>query len=316
MTTVPVSPPQEPQGANTTVRLPNRVVVGVDFSEVSLATAQWVARHLGLYATLTLVHVVNDPLLPNVSQRRSRQQNAEGLFRTRLRSLRGALRGLADVVGGQNTEIQLRVGDPALQLASYADIVDADLVVVGGNSNFHAAPRHETATTDRLLRHLTQAALVVRNRPVPPKSVLAVFTPDVAAPVLDFAHLVAIPSKAHVTTLRLSGGRGSRSLKAADSSVLHMAARGGTKDSMLPNEQVRMILDVARAQRAEVIAIGSSAAARGVDDDIARVLARTAACSVLVVPQSARTRRDSSVPMTRWIAQSVAVPNEPDAAPA
>jgi nucleotide-binding universal stress UspA family protein len=285
---------QDSTGRDTAVRPLARIVVGIDFSEMSLATAQWVARHLGRDATLTLVHVITDPLLPTVSQWRSRQRDVDGLFRTRTESLRGALRGLAKVVGGANTGIEVRLGDSALQLAAYADVVDADLVVVGGTSRFHAAPRHETATTDRLLRHLTQPALLARNTSVPVTSVLAVLASDEAAPVLNCAQSVSVPSGARVTPLRLSHGR----------------------HGMAANEQALMILNVARAQRAEVIAIGSSAAARGDDEDIARVLARTATCSVLVVPHSARVGRSGGAPMTRTVAWSVGAPNDRSAASA
>lgn len=288
------SPLRDSTGRDTAVRPLDRIVVGVDFSEMSLATAQWVARHLGRDAALTLVHVITDPLLPTVSQWRSRQRDVDGLFRTRTESLRGALRGLAKVVGGSNTGIEVRLGDSALQLAAYADLVDADLVVVGGTSRFHAAPRHETATTDRLLRHLTQPALVARSTPVPLTSVLAVLASDDGAAVLNFAQSVAVPSGARVTTLRLSHGR----------------------HGMTANEQARMILDVARGQRAEVIAIGSAKAARDDDEDIARVLARTAACSVLVVPHSPRVGRSGGAPVTRAGAQSVDAPNDRSAASA
>ena len=306
-----VSPQQRQTSADAMVRALDRIVVGIDFSEMSLATAQWVGRHLGRDAALTLVHVITDPLLPTVSQWRSRQRDVEELVRARTESVRGALRGLAEVMGGANTRIEVRVGDPALQLATYADIVDADLVVVGGNSRFHAVPRHETATTDRLLRHLAQAALVTRNAPTPPKTVLAVLASDVAAPVLDFAHVVAAPSGARVVTLRMSAGRSDASRPAVDRVAPQVTSRSGTRGTVAPSEQARMILDVAREQRAEVIVIGSSAAATGIDDDIARVLARTAACSILVVPHSARMRRDAGVPMAHPVEQSIAMPNEP-----
>lgn len=284
-----MSPQQDLTWSHPPVRPLDRIIVGIDFSEMSLGTARWVGRHLGDDAILTLVHVIADPLLPNVLQWRSRhRRHGEGPFRARMESLRGALRGLAEVIGPAKTGIEVRVGDPALQLAEYADIVDADLVVVGGSSRFQAAPRDESATTDRLLRHLSRAALITRNAVAPPTTVLAVLGADVAPPVLDYAHWVGVSNGARVVPLRLSDGSASGS-----------------------REQVRMILDVTREQRAEVIVIGSSAAATGVDDDLARVIARTAACSVLVVPHTARRRRGADAPATYTLAQSVGAPNEP-----
>ena len=151
---------------DVTARPLDRIVVGVDFSEVSLAAAQWVGRHLARDAALTLVHVVEPPPLPNVSRLHSaRMPDLESRLQGRIESLRGALHGLSTVVGGTGTRVEVRVGDPALQLAAYADMVAADLVVVGGNAVSRTAPRHETATTHRLLRRLARPGLVARNVP-------------------------------------------------------------------------------------------------------------------------------------------------------
>jgi len=71
-----------------------RIIIGVDFTEMSLAAAQWVGRHLARDASVTLVHVIADPLLPNALRLRSgRVEDAGGPFRSRVESLRGALRG-------------------------------------------------------------------------------------------------------------------------------------------------------------------------------------------------------------------------------
>jgi len=52
---------------------------------------------------------------------------------------------MAAVIGGANNGIEVRVGDPALQLAACAELVDADLVVVGGTAGFHAALADDVA---------------------------------------------------------------------------------------------------------------------------------------------------------------------------
>ena len=170
------------------------IVVGVDFSEVSLAAAQWVGRHLARDAALTLVHVIEPPPSPNVLRLRSaRMPDAESRLRARIESLRGALHGLSGVLGGTDTRVEVRVGDPAVQLPAYADLVEADLVVVGGNAVSRAAPRHETATTDRLLRYLSRPGLVARNIQAAPTTVLAALEGDAAASVLTVARMVAAP---------------------------------------------------------------------------------------------------------------------------
>ena len=253
-----------------------RVVVGVDFSEVSLAAAQWVGRHLARDAALTLVHVIPPPPVPNVRRFWPRVADGEAGLRARVQSMRGALRGLAGVVGGTRAGVEVRVGDPAVQLPAYADLVDADLLVLGGNSVFHATTRRETATTDRLLRRLPRPALVARNAPSGLRTVLVALDDGVAGSVFGVARMVAAPSGARVVTLRLPGGG---SVEEADAAAI--------------DERGRKIIDVARELRADVIVVGSDTSASDVDDDVARLLARTAECSVLVVPHPA-------VPRPRW----------------
>ena len=144
-----------------TARPLDRIVVGVDFSEVSLAAAQWVGRHLARDAALTLVHVIEPPPKPNVSRLRSAPMpDPESRLRARIESLRGALHGLSGVVGGTDTRIEVRVGDPVVQLAAYADLVEADLVVVGGNVVSRAAVL-------RLSPWLFRAHLTLQSRDVP-----------------------------------------------------------------------------------------------------------------------------------------------------
>ena len=281
----------------------DRIVVGIDFSEVSLGAAQWVGRHLARNATLTLVHVIPPPPVPNALRLRPDQvANLESRLRVRMQSMRGALHGLAGVIGGTSAGVEVRVGDPAVQLSAYANMVDADLLVVGGNSEFHVAPRHETATTDRLLRRLARPGLVARNVQSAPKTVLVALTHDAAASVLDVARMVAAPSGARVVPLRL-------------------AERGAGKDASVSvtfrdaaaNEQVRMIVDVARELRADVIVIGSHASATSDDDDIARLLARTANCSVLVVPHPTVPRpRRLHLDAPGHVRRPMAVGSQPD----
>ena len=268
----------------------DRIVVGVDFSEVSLAAAQWVGRHLARDSTLTLIHVIEPPPLPNVLQRRSAgMPDCQRRLQARIVSLRGALQGLSRVVGGTGTGVEVRVGDPALQLAAYAEMADADLVVVGGNAVSRAGPRHETATTDRLLRRLACPVLVSRNAEALPTTVLAALADDVAGPVLTVAQMVAAPCAARVVTLSLTD----RTSDGAFASVEHPLGLTSTlietRDAAPKLEQVRMmIVDVARKLRADVVVIGSCVPATDADDDTAHMLVRTANCSVLVVPPSAK----------------------------
>jgi len=218
--------------------------------------------------------------------------------------MRGALHGLAGVVGGTTTGVEVRVGDPAVQLPAYANMVDADLLVVGANSVFHAAPRRETATTDRLLRRLARPGLVARNVQSAPKTVLVALADDAAASVLDVARMVAAPSGARLVALRLAD-RG----PAGDTTVSVKP-----RDAVANDEQVRMIVDVTRELRADVIVIGSYTSATNVDDDVAHLLAGTADCSVLVVPYRTvrRPRRRLHLDVLGHVQRSLAAGSQPD----
>jgi nucleotide-binding universal stress UspA family protein len=188
------------------------------------------------------------------------------------------------VVGGTDTRIEIRVGDPAVQLAAYADLVEADLVVVGGNAVSRAAPRHETATTVRLLRHLSRPGLVARNTQAPPKTVLAALDGAGAAAVLTVARMVAAPCAARVATLRLPDTKPVGFPERREHLLRETSILVRTPNAAVERERVRMIIDAARKLRADVIVVGSHASAIEDDDDAAHILARTANCSVLVVP--------------------------------
>jgi len=277
---------------DVTARPLDRIVVGVDFSEVSLAAAHCVGRHLARDAALTLVHVVEPPPLPNVSRLRSaRIPDLESRLQGRIESLRGALHGLSGVVGGTGTRVEVRVGDPALQLAAYADMVAADLVVVGGNAVSRAAPRHETATTHRLLRRLAHPGLVARNVRAAPTTVLAALAGDVAGPVLTVAQMVAASCTARVQSLRLADRTSVGSLARVEYPTRQTSIPVERRDAVAKREQVRMVIDVARKLSADVIVIGSCVPASTDDDGVAHMLARTANCSVVVVPHSAEVVR-------------------------
>ncbi len=299
-----LSPQHDVNTQDVPARPFDRIVVGVEFTEVSLAAAQWVGRHLARGATLTLVHVVPPPL-PNVLRIGSvRMPDHDGRLRARIQSMYGALHGLARVIGGTTTGVEVRVGDPAVQLPAYADMIDADLLVVAGNSLFHVAPRQETATTDRLLRQLARPGLVARNVQSAPKTVLVALADDGAASVLDVARMVAAPSGARVVALRLAD-RG----PAREASVW-----AKPRDAVANDEQVRMIVDVTRELRADVIVIGSHTSATDGDDDVAHLLARTADCSVLVVPHPtvARARRRLHLDVPGHVRRPLAGGSQPD----
>ena len=270
----------------------DRIVVGVDFTESSLAVAQWVGRHLAPAAELLLVHVTPMALMPNGARAGSnRLAIVDGRSSDRVRSLRGALRGLASLIVGTRTAVDVRVGDPATQLAAYANMVDADLVVVAGSTTYHVAPHDEAATTHQLLRCVGRPVLVARNVHATPTTVLAVVADDRdASPVLAAAGMVATACAGRVARLRVttqaateSTGRLEHRLRATDDSPATF------NPAAAEAERVQVILDAARELRAEIVAVGTrTPPGETMNDDgnvAAHMLVRTTSCSVLVVPE-------------------------------
>jgi nucleotide-binding universal stress UspA family protein len=119
-----------------------RLVVGVDFSDVSLSAARWVSAHFAPEAEIVLVHAA-----PNDGED--------------LRSLTGGLAGVANLLGPDRVRAVVRRGAPADVLARVASEVGADLVCVG-RSRLRTRAAHIGATTnDRLLARSSIPTVII-----------------------------------------------------------------------------------------------------------------------------------------------------------
>ena len=275
-----------------------RVVVGVDFDSASLAVASWAGRHFATTAELTLLHVTPDLPAPNVARIRPSSPRVRGRVpEERARTLRGALHGLASVAGGAHIRVEVRAGDPATELAAYADSVDADLIITGPTATSHLFPRHEVATTARLLRRTGRPVLIARDVHTSIAStVLAVVDNDGDAPsVLAAAHLVAQPRNGRIAALHVTNDASAVSadrvegwLRAADIPPHRSTVLIATGD------RARATLRAARDLQAGVIAVGAHTHARSgawagdaddghESDGVARAVVTATRCSVLVV---------------------------------
>lgn len=303
--------PRDAQGRDLPLRRLGRIVVGVDFSEPSLAVAGWVGRHLAPRAELALVHVTSASRFPTI-MRGPRDQivtRADASAGEAL-ALRGALRGLASLLGGARVTVEVRAGDPATELAAYADRMDADLVVVGANASYRVAAYYERAMTERLLQRTTRPVLIARNvRPSAPATLLAALAGDVdAPPVLSAAWMVARACEARVAALHVIDGPLRPGSEARVRRWLTASPIPPAKSAAIvaQGEKVRGIITAARQMGAEMIAIGARSSGGNGDDagagrDTGRDLARSASCSVLVVPYSADA---ATPPPGRWATAS------------
>jgi nucleotide-binding universal stress UspA family protein len=126
-----------------------KIVIGIDFSDASLAGARWVSSCLAPRAELLLVHVVPVPRPPvylhehigsTIDQRS-----------TLVPRLYTALRGFADLLSSDRVRIGIRTGVPWSALARVADEVNADLICVGRGAKRKGSSRFGATTPQRLL---------------------------------------------------------------------------------------------------------------------------------------------------------------------
>jgi universal stress protein E len=136
---------------------PERILVGVDFRQPSLAAARWAAAHFGKCA-IELAHVLPIPEVPAFL--RPSMPALDDRLTTPAPSLLPALRGFAGTLGAEDLSVQVRVGPPVESLAEAAATFGAELVVLGRKALDGSRGR----TLERLIRRLPIPALVVDSR--------------------------------------------------------------------------------------------------------------------------------------------------------
>jgi nucleotide-binding universal stress UspA family protein len=136
---------------------PERILVGVDFRQPSLAAARWAAAHFEKCA-IELAHVLPIPEVPGFL--RPSMPALDDRLTTPAPSLLPALRGFAGTLGAKDVSVQVRVGPPVESLAEAAATFGAELVVLGRKALDGSRGR----TLERLIRRLPVPALVVDTR--------------------------------------------------------------------------------------------------------------------------------------------------------
>ena len=136
------------------------ILVGVDGSEASAQAAEmagWLAADLD--AKLTVVFVRQLPTVPASPFGVTMDLDTYWEDQERAASSRAA-----DVLGGLDVawRLEVRTGDPAVQLELSADENGADLVVVGARGHSVAHRLLLGSVSTRLLHHARRPVLVVR----------------------------------------------------------------------------------------------------------------------------------------------------------
>jgi nucleotide-binding universal stress UspA family protein len=173
----------------------NRVLVGIDFSAPSLATARWVAESFAPRAELVLIHVVPEPRTPAYLARLRPGALPDLEDAERSSALLGGLRALATSAGGPRASADLRIGEPAVQLSRAAKELGADLIVTGRAGQRAAAGigRQLGTTADRLVRSASVPVLVTARNPegVPRSVFAAIDDGDISESVLAWGVYLA-----------------------------------------------------------------------------------------------------------------------------
>jgi nucleotide-binding universal stress UspA family protein len=180
-----------------------RVVVGVDFSEASLAAARWVASDFAPDAEIVLVHVVATPALPSYVPTELRP-SSDGLIAVPP-ALYGGLRGLADLIRKGRCRVRLPAGRPAEALVQTAQDVGADLICVGRGRRRRGGARFGATTSQRVLARSHLPTLIVPpvRLTVPSLVLAAVDDRTGGRRVFDVAGGIAGAHEAHVECLHV-----------------------------------------------------------------------------------------------------------------
>jgi nucleotide-binding universal stress UspA family protein len=126
-----------------------KILIGIDFSDASLAAARWAATHIASDAELLLVHVVPLPRPPiYLHERLERTVEQRSVSTPRLRT---ALQGFADLLGRARIRVGVRTGVPWTALARVAGEVKADLICIGRGQKRNGSNRFGATTPQRLL---------------------------------------------------------------------------------------------------------------------------------------------------------------------
>lgn len=136
-----------------------KIVIGVDFTESSLADARWVALEFAPDAEVVLVHALPELVAPSYLQ--PYLPSPAELAAALAPVFHGALRGLASMLGAGRTDVHLAMGHPSDVLAAAATSLGADLLCVGRGSRRRGSARFGATTAVRLLSRTRLPTLIV-----------------------------------------------------------------------------------------------------------------------------------------------------------
>jgi nucleotide-binding universal stress UspA family protein len=184
-------------GGSSALRL-GRIVIGVDFSDRSMAAAEWTVRHFAPAAQHILTHAIDLP--PSKS--------LIGGFPRRVEIVRRASEGALNRLRNAREEwlapgmrLDVREGTPAQAITTLASDTAADLIVVGEHTHGRTGWLAPGSTADLVLETASVPVLVARGRlEESPRRILAAVHDATDAPaVLAWSRRLASQFDARVT---------------------------------------------------------------------------------------------------------------------
>lgn len=241
----------------------DRIVIGTDFSEPSLAALHWTAGSLAPKAELVLVHALDLPLHPEA---RGGETDAQAEIRSEAEAAaREALTEIAAGLGQRTTIAEVRPGPPAEILREVAEEYSPDVLVVGTHGQHGALQAALGSTAERVAHHSGVPALLVTSPPEgPPCHVLAsVGDAPSDTLVLEWAKFMRSTCSARISALAAMDpkmlGRVRLISSASTTSELETKALEGTKlwlDELIAQhglEPDRVTATAVRAEEAEEV---------------------------------------------------------------
>ena len=302
-----------------------RVVVGVDFSESSLACARWVAAHIARGAELVLVHVLHVSEPPALL--RPLYDPPDRLVETARAGAEHQLREMSRAVATGLVWTEVREGRPEEELARVATEYGARLVAVGAHGHHEGGLRQALGTTaDRVLRRSVVPVLVAKGAmsDAPRKLLVAIDDSAETGAVLRWTRWLAERFGASVTAMHVvnpgrilppdflaMGGTGQSAAvyEASEAAVrsaterwigtlLEEAGLGdGASVAVVIGAPSDRVLEEASARGADLIVMGSGRPGlvrRTVLGSVAESVIRDADRPVLVVPPDPSGEGESS----------------------
>jgi nucleotide-binding universal stress UspA family protein len=286
-----------------------RVVVGTDMSAMAVRAetrAAMLARELGC-ESLDLLHVIDRLALESLSHLAEPLVDTEQhLMDSSRRQLAEVERRLSNTYGIEVMTVTLNVGRAHNEIARYAKLLQAGLVVLGAHSGGMVRELFVGSTVDKVLRTLPCPLLIVRREPQAPyqRILVAVDFSESSRPALETArniaphasvtvlHAVEVPleKKLKFDAQRIEVYRTELSARKSDQMLTLVSCVGNDSVSWTrvvePGAPADVILKKAHALETDLIVIGKHGRAGWEEmliGGVTKQVIQYAPCDVLVV---------------------------------